>query len=93
VFVLIASMKPLPSYARWSQAPGGLPWRAAETEVVWRYDGRNFEREMQRGDVRPLADLPPPLEATCRTLQSRPGVDAIRVLAFPVRPGPAADVP
>jgi predicted Ser/Thr protein kinase len=92
-FVLIASTKPLPSYAEWSQAQENLPWRPAETEMVWRYDGRNFEGEKERGDVRPLADLPSPLEATCRALQSRPGVEAIRVLAFPVRPGPAADKP
>ena len=52
-----------------------------------------YERETQRSDVGPLADLPPPLEATCRALLSRPDVDAIRVLAFPVRAGPAAGAP
>jgi hypothetical protein len=92
-FVLIASRKPLPCYAKWSLAPGGLPWRPVETDIVWQYDGRNFESEKERGDERPLADLPPPLEETCRALQSRPEVEAIRVLAFPVRPDPVAGGP
>jgi predicted Ser/Thr protein kinase len=92
-FVLIVSTKRLPSYAEWSRSLGGLPWKPADTETVWRYDGRSFERERKRGDVRPLADLPQSLEATCRTLQSRPGVEAIRLLAFPVRHGPAGDLP
>jgi serine/threonine protein kinase len=89
-FVLIASTKRLPSYADWSRSLGDLPWERAETETVWRYDGRNFEREMKRGDVRPLADLPPPLEAACRAFQNHTGVEAIRALAFPVSAGPAA---
>jgi predicted Ser/Thr protein kinase len=90
-FVLVVSTKRLPSYAEWSRSLGGLPWKRAETETVWRYDGHDFDRV--RGDVRPLADLPQPLEATCQMLQNRPGVDAIRVLAFPVRPGPEAGTP
>jgi hypothetical protein len=89
VFMLIASTKPLASYADWSQAQENLPWKPVETETVWRYDGRNFESEKERGDIRPLADLPPPpLEAACRALTKRPEVEEIRVLAFPVRPGP-----
>jgi hypothetical protein len=91
--VLIASTKPLPAYAEWSQAQEKLPWKPTETDLVWRYDGRNFESEKERGDVRPLADLPLPLEATCRAFQSRPRVEAIRVLAFPVRPGPKGGGP
>jgi len=86
VFVLIASAKPLPPYAEWLKALGALPWKPAESGIVWRYDGRHFESEADRGEVRPLADLPPPLEATCRALQSAPGVEAIRAVAFPVKP-------
>jgi serine/threonine protein kinase len=85
-FALIASTQPLPSFAKWSQSLGGLPWKPAETEIVWRYDGRSFESDNQRGEVRPLADLPPPLDATCRTLRAGPGVEAIQALAFPVKP-------
>jgi hypothetical protein len=84
VFVLIASAKPLPPYSEWLKALGAVPWKSAESGVVWRYDGRRFESEADRGDVRPLADLPPPLEASCRVLQSAPGVEAIRAVAFPV---------
>jgi serine/threonine protein kinase len=85
-FVLVASTQPLPPYAQWSRKLGGLPWKAAETEDVWRYDGRSFDHDTQRGEVRRLANLPPPLEATCRSLQAGPGVEAIRALAFPVKP-------
>ena len=93
VFVLIASAKPLPSYDEWSMKMGDLPWKPAETDTVWRYDGRRFESDRERGEVRPLADLPPPLEATCRALQAGPGVEAIRAVAFPVKPQPESKKP
>jgi len=85
VFVLIASASPLPPYADWLKRVGAVPWKPAESGIVWRYDGRHFESEADRGDIRPLAELPPPLEATCRLLQSAPGVEAIRAVAFPVK--------
>jgi hypothetical protein len=92
-FVLVASAKPLPPYAEWSRKLGELPWKAVSEGDVWRYDGRTFDRDIRRGDVRPLADLPPPLEAACRALQAGPGIETIRALAFPVQPqqkvGPA----
>jgi hypothetical protein len=85
-FVVIASRAPWPSYAEWSRNLGALPWKSVPLDDVWRYDGFNFDREIQRGDLRPLADVPKPLEATCRTLGTGPGVLAIRALAFPVKP-------
>jgi hypothetical protein len=85
-FVLMASREPLPSYAEWSGKFGVLPWKTVSAGDVWRYDGHHFDHDTQRGDVRRLADLPPPLEAACRALQNAPGVDAIRALAFPVQP-------
>jgi hypothetical protein len=85
VFVLVASAKPLPSFVEWSEALGGLPWQPNEIGDVWQFNGSTFSRNTERGGVRPLADLPPPLEATCRALRSAPGVDAIRALAFPVK--------
>jgi len=92
-FVLVASGKPLPPYAEWSRKLGDLPWKAVSAEDVWRYDGRSFDRDTERGGVRPLADLPPPLEAACRALRAGPGIETIRALAFPVQPqqqvGPA----
>jgi hypothetical protein len=88
VFVLVASGKPLPPYAEWSRKLGDLPWKPVSAEEVWRYDGRSFDRDTERGGVRPLADLPPPLEAACRALQAGPGIETIRALAFPVQPRP-----
>jgi serine/threonine protein kinase len=88
VFVLITSAKPLRPYSEWPELLGALPWKPAESTSVWRYDGRNFESDVERGDIRPLAGLPPPLSPTCRALQSAPGVEAIRAVAFPVKPRP-----
>jgi serine/threonine protein kinase len=92
-FVLIVSTKQLPSYAEWSKSLGDLPWKPISTDNVWRYDGRTFDRDIERGAVRPLSDLPPALEATCQMLVGRPEVEAIRVLAFPVRPRPPRGKP
>jgi hypothetical protein len=85
-FVLIASRRPLPPYAEWRRGLGDLPWKPARSAAVWRYDGETFETDSQRGTVRPRADFPTPLEAACRLLKARPGVEAIRALAFPVQP-------
>ena len=52
-------------------ALGDLPWKPAPTDTVWRYDGRRFESDHERGEVRPLADLPPSLDAACRALRGR----------------------
>jgi hypothetical protein len=85
-FVLVASLKPLPKYAVWSFPRfDELPWKPVPDAGVWRYDGRSFDHDAERGEVRPLADLPAPLEATCRLLQAGPGIEAIRAVAFPVR--------
>jgi hypothetical protein len=84
-----------------SPTPGTRPGRHPRRRAgglrpvgdVWRYDGRSFARDTRRGDVRPLADLPPSLEAACRALRAGPGIETIRALAFPVQPqqkvGPA----
>jgi serine/threonine protein kinase len=86
MFVLVVSGKPLPSFADWSSPQyNHLPWKPVADSGVWRYDGRSFDHDKERGDIRRLADLPQPLEATCRALQAGPGVDAIRAVAFPVR--------
>ncbi len=84
-FVLVASAQPLPPYGEWTRKLGNLPWKPAPIENVWQYNGRSFGRDTPRGDVRPLADLPPSLEAACRALRAGPGVEAIQALAFPVK--------
>jgi hypothetical protein len=92
-FVLIASTEPLPPLADWLKEAGELPWAKTLTEGVWHSDGVQFTTEVERGDLRRLADLPKPLEAACRALHSRlrPGVDAIEVIAFPVKARPDSD--
>ncbi len=88
VFAVVASSKRLPSYAEWSRAMGGLPRKSAPVDTVWEFDGRRFDRHIVRGEPRPLADLPQPLDAACRALRAGPGVEAIRAVAFPVKPQP-----
>jgi predicted Ser/Thr protein kinase len=90
-FVLVASRRQLPPYSKWRQTLKEFPWKPARAAGVWHYDGDSFRTDVQRGEVRPLADLPLPLEAACRALKSRPGVDAIRSVAFPVIPMPQTD--
>jgi hypothetical protein len=92
-FVLVVSREPLPPLAGWLSDAGALPWAKTEAAGVWRYDGHAFESDAERGGLRPLSDLPRPLVAACRALQSRPGVGAIRALAFPVQPRPETDGP
>jgi hypothetical protein len=93
VFVVVASSKPLPSYAEWSKSLGVLPWKPAEIDTVWEFDGRRFERQIVRGDPRRLADLPGPLDAACRVGWAGPDVEAIRAVAFPVKPRPESNEP
>jgi len=85
-FILVASGKPLPPYARWKGGAGDSPWKHARSECVWSYDGRHFEPlGSDRGRVEEFPDLPKPFEDVCQSLKGRPDVEAIRGLAFPVR--------
>ncbi len=86
VFVLVASTRPLPAYAAWNEE--GLPWGRTQGAGVYRYDGVSFAFDDGRGELRERADFPVQLAAVCRALRSRPGVELIRVLAFPVVHGP-----
>ncbi len=88
LFVVVASSKPLPSYAEWSKSIGLLPWKPAAIDAAWVFDGNRFDRHVERGNPRPLSDLPQSVVATCRALQAAPGVEAIRAVAFPVKPRP-----
>jgi serine/threonine protein kinase len=88
VFVVVASSKPLPSYAEWSKSLGDMPWKPAPIDTAWEFDGRQFARLIVRGDPRRLADLPQPVDAACRALRDGPGVEAVRAVAFPVKDRP-----
>jgi hypothetical protein len=85
-FVVVTSRRPLPPYLAWRGDPNLFPWKTTHTTGVWRYDGESFRTDVARGSIRPLADLPQPLESACRALKARPGVDAIHSVAFPVTP-------
>jgi predicted Ser/Thr protein kinase len=93
-FVVIASLNPLPPYSEWLRKTRDLPWRKAESDNVWRYDGHSFDpTNRDRGEVRRLADLPLPFAETCRALQSAPRVEAIQAVAFPVQAAGALSGP
>jgi hypothetical protein len=89
-FVLAAGRQPLPAYVDWERQVGVLGWKptAAAAGVVWRGDERRLEplaRDDLRGTVKELAGLEPLREA-CRRLRAAPGVEAVAVVAFAVRP-------
>jgi predicted Ser/Thr protein kinase len=88
VFAVVASSRRLPSYAEWSRAVGGLSRKSAPVDTVWEFDGRRFDRHIVRGEPRPLADLPQPLDSACRALRAGPGIEAIRAVAFAVQQRP-----
>jgi serine/threonine protein kinase len=86
-FVLLASRRPLPSYAAWQDRVGKTPWKSIPGQGVWRFDGAHYELlGRERSEPRKLIDRPQAFEDLCRFLKDRPGIDAIEVLAFPVKP-------
>jgi hypothetical protein len=90
-FVLVASNEPLPPYERWRAGLGEVPWQPTQADGVWRSDGRGLELAMadrpglRGGPTEPL-EPPLPLSQLPRFLATRPGVAAVRALAFPVKP-------
>jgi predicted Ser/Thr protein kinase len=88
-FVLVASRQPLRSYTEWRRRSGPLPWRPTAADAVWQFDGQRFaspNNSSELGDTRRLVSLPQPFADVCRALRGRPSVDAVRALAFPVKP-------
>jgi hypothetical protein len=81
-FVVVVSRKPLPPYGQWRVDT----WERVPEGGVWGYDGRRFEPGGSRRGVRGFPGLPEPFKEVCRALKDRPGVEAIRGLAFPVQP-------
>jgi serine/threonine protein kinase len=85
-FVLVVSRRPLPPYAQWKSDA----WKQVQATGVWSYDGQLELLSSVRG-VEEFPDLPTPFRDVCRFLKDCPGVEAIRGLAFPVQPPPAAN--
>lgn len=85
-FVLLASSRPLPSFRRWQEAAGLLPWRATSLDSsVWRFDGEQLREGLLRGTIEHL-ELGHALPDVCAWLQRRGEFEAVRVIAFPVYP-------
>jgi hypothetical protein len=94
-FALVVSRQPLPSYRRWRDGLGTIPWQAGlpgARGVVWWHDGRRLvpltadDPSGQRGGgatVRGGGDAVAKLAAY---LSAIPGVDSVSVKAFPVQP-------
>jgi serine/threonine protein kinase len=87
VFVLLASGKPLPAYRDWQQRLSPAPWQTSEVEGVWRYRNGILEPPRQeRSGTRQLRSVPPFLGHLCDFFKARDNIDAVEILAFPVRP-------
>jgi predicted Ser/Thr protein kinase len=85
-FVLLASSKPLPPYARWKQQVGAAPWQRTQGLGIWRFNGKEFETGSRSRKPRELNALPRPLVELCHFLRDCPGIEAQEVIAFPVNP-------
>jgi tetratricopeptide (TPR) repeat protein len=85
-FVLVASRKRLPSFDEWNVHPGNAMWKKAQSNSVWGFDGETFDLlgSVQRGRVEEL-EPPTPFKEICRYLRTRPGVEAIRAVAFVIQ--------
>jgi hypothetical protein len=93
-FVVVASRKPLLPFARWDGRDGlrRLWVRIAPDDAcgVWGFeDGEVTEvASGPRGEPRPRRrpEAPAPFRAVCQYLAGLPDVEAVRAIAFPVRP-------
>jgi serine/threonine protein kinase len=86
-FVLLASRRPLPTYADWKATTGPLPWRREQADGVWQFDGTRFRRlDVSRGEERVRGGPPAVLEELGTFLRARPEADAVAAVAFPVKP-------
>jgi serine/threonine protein kinase len=87
VFVLAASVKPLPPYEEWRSQIDAIPWAAVPEGGAWRwhFDGREFIRYPQeRGRVEPKEPAPEALRKLSDFFRSRSEFDAVQLVAFPV---------
>jgi hypothetical protein len=84
-FALLASREPLPSFPQWQARAGVAPWRHETADGVWSFDGRRLHLLGVERSERQRDGPPPAVEQLCRFLQRCPGIDAVQVLAFPVK--------
>jgi serine/threonine protein kinase len=92
-FVVVASRKPLPPFARWNGREGlRQRWgHVAPDDVsgVWDFEDGKIElvSSVSRGDLRRRSEraAPAPFREVCEYLEKLPDVEAIRAIAFPVR--------
>lgn len=86
-WLLVAARHPLPPFADWHPARP-LRWRSVQAEGVWRFDGRQVEA-LHSGRWRVLERMshsPRPFAELCASLIDIPDIDAVEVLAYPVKP-------
>jgi hypothetical protein len=99
VLVLVASNDPLPPYARWRVGLGELPWQPIQADGVWQSVGRGLlamtdptrSRSAEGAEPSGPPEAPRQLLQLYRFLATRPGVAAVRALAFPIKPDLAED--
>jgi serine/threonine protein kinase len=92
-FVVVASRKELPPYEKW-EGRGVLRqcWRHVATDNIhgiWEFkDGKvNLISRASRGPLEKRPDVgPAPFQDVCDELKKLPDVEAIRAIAFPIRP-------
>ncbi len=85
-FVLVASRAPLPAFAEWEGDVRGRWQTIGDDGGGWEFDGKSFEPLAggRRGEPRARSGPSRRFEAVCNYLVNRPGVDAVRAVAFPV---------
>jgi serine/threonine protein kinase len=99
VFVVLASRRPLPPFARWSGRNWlSEHWRctaADDVPGVWKHDGRSatLASSVPRGPMRKRPGPPEPFDEVCKYLATLPDIDAIEAIAFAVKPKEPAAQP
>jgi tRNA A-37 threonylcarbamoyl transferase component Bud32 len=84
-FVLVASARSLPPFEEGRTGVDPEEWRRCDDQTVWRFDDRHFEA-LGGTRLKVVGGPPQPLEDVCRFFKTSPGVDAVEILAFPVKP-------
>jgi serine/threonine protein kinase len=85
VFVLVAAREPLADYANWKADGPQIPWQKCSAKGVWYFDGESFSQLSKANADDGEPSVPPSLDAVCRRVSQRQGVDAVRAIAFPVQ--------